>query len=222
MKAFHPRTNDDGKPVEIVHPSQPSAMAAWANPTQVATATPDAPMPESIGGIAIAAWSDAPADVAGWEKLVAGIQFEEPPMKSVSQKKPASGAVVVEADGRVWVVSPSNVFGGYANTFPKGKLDVKEGLSLRANALKEVFEESGLLVVLTDFLCDSVRDTSVTRFYLARRISGNPADMSWESQAVHLVPMTMLNKFASHPNDQSVIKALQTKGGTNHVDISIK
>jgi hypothetical protein len=170
MKTFHPRKDDDGKPVEIFHPSQASVMEAWADPTQIATATPDSPMPDSISGIAVSAWTDGPSDVAGWEKLVAGIQFEEPPMKSVSGKKPASGAVVVEADGRVWVVSPSNVFGGYANTFPKGKLDVKEGLSLRANALKEVFEESGLLVVLTDFLCDSVRDTSVTRFYLARRI----------------------------------------------------
>jgi hypothetical protein len=37
--------------------------------------------------------------------------------------------------------------------------------------------------------------------------------MGWESQAVHLVPMAMLAAFASHPNDQSVINALQTKGG---------
>ena len=69
--------------------------------------------------------------------------------------------VVVEDDGRVWVVSPSNAFGGYVNTFPKGKLD--PGMGLRANALKEGFEESGLQVVLTGFLCDSVRSTSVCR-----------------------------------------------------------
>jgi 8-oxo-dGTP pyrophosphatase MutT (NUDIX family) len=217
MKAFHPRTNDDGKPVEIVHPSQPSAMAAWANPTQVATATPDAPMPESIGGIAIAAWSDAPADVAGWEKLVAGIQFEEPPMKSVSGKKPASGAVVVEADGRVWVVSPANRFGGYINTFPKGKVDNE--LSLRATAIKEAFEESGLRVDLTGYLCDSIRSTTVTRFYLAMRVGGNPADMCWESQATHLVPMAQLAQFVSHPNDEIAVQSLREMPSISKSDI---
>jgi ADP-ribose pyrophosphatase YjhB (NUDIX family) len=187
-------------------------MEAWADPTQLATATPDSPMPASISGIAVAAWTDAPADVAGWEKLVAGIQFVEPPMKPVPGKKPASGAVVVEADGRVWVVSSTNKPFGYVNTFPKGKIDTKPHMSLRATALKEVFEESGLQIALTGVLCDSVRDTSVTRYYLGRRIGGNPAAMDWESQAVHLVPVAMLNKFASHPNDHSVINALQTKG----------
>jgi ADP-ribose pyrophosphatase YjhB (NUDIX family) len=210
MKTFHPRKDDDGKPVEIFHPSQPSAMAAWADHNQIATATPGSEMPASIAGIAVAAWTDAPADVAGWEKLVAAIQFEEPPMKSVSGKKPASGAVVVEADGRVWVVSPGDQFGGYINTFPKGKVDT--GLSLRATAIKEAFEESGLLVELTGFLCDSIRSTSVTRYYSARRLGGSPADMGWESQAVHLVPMAMLAEYASHPNDQSVINELQTRG----------
>ena len=116
---------------------------------------------------------------------------------------------MVEADGRVWVVSPSNKFGGYTNTFPKGKLDPQEEISLRANALKEVFEEAGLHVALTGFLCDSVRSTSVTRYYLARRVGGNPADMGWESQAVHLVPVSQLAAFVSHPNDQSILSALQ-------------
>jgi hypothetical protein len=50
-------------------------------------------------------------------------------------------------------------------------------LSSRANAIKECFEESGLQVELTGFLCDSVRSTSVTRYYTARRLGGSPADM---------------------------------------------
>jgi hypothetical protein len=38
--------------------------------------------------------------------------------------------------------------------------------------------------------------------------------MGWESQAVHLVPMSKLAEFASHPNDKEVIAALlaMTKG----------
>jgi hypothetical protein len=138
-----------------------------------------------------------------------GIQFEEPPVKSVAGLETASGVLVVEADGRVWVVSPTNRFGGYTNTFPKGKIGTKSLISLRANAVKEVLEEAGLQVALSGFLCDSERSTSVTRYYIGRRIGGNPAAMEWESQAVHLVPVSMLAKFVSHPNDQNVIAALQ-------------
>jgi 8-oxo-dGTP pyrophosphatase MutT (NUDIX family) len=171
-------------------------------------------MPASIAGIAFAAWTDAPVNAADWEKLVASIQFAEPPMKSVPGKKPASGAVVVEADGHVWVVSPTNRFGGYTNTFPKGTIQTKSHLSLRGNAVKEVLEEAGLQVALTGFLCDSERSTTFTRYYIGRRIGGNPAAMEWESQAVHLVPAAMLTEFASHPNDKEVIAALlaMTKG----------
>lgn len=206
MKTFHPRKNEQDEPVEIVHPSQPSALAAWDDPSQIATATPDSPMPTSIAGITLAN--------VRWEKPITGPEFDEPPMKSVTGKRPASGAVVVEADGRVWVVSPSNSAFGYTNTFPKGKAGAKSQSALRINAIKEVSEEAGLQIALMGFLCDSVRDTSVTRYYLGRRIGGNPASMDWESQAVHLVPPGMLAEFASHPNDKEVIAALlaKTKG----------
>ena len=128
-------------------------------------------------------------------------------MTTATGKAPASGVVIFEADGRVWVVSPSNGFGGYVNTLPKGKLD--SGITLRANALKEGYEECGLQVALTGFLCDSHRSTSVTRYYTAKRIGGHPARMCWETQAVHLVPRAALAKFISHKNDQVIVQALQ-------------
>jgi ADP-ribose pyrophosphatase YjhB (NUDIX family) len=210
MKTYHPRPNDQGNPVELKHPHQPTAFAAWGQPNCLATVTPDSPMPATVAGLAIAAWQAAPTSNAGWKQLAATMAFEEPPVTAATVGLlPASGAVVVEPDGRVWVVSPSNWFGGYANTFPKGKNELAQALCLRANALKEVFEEAGLQVELTGFLCDSVRSTSVTRYYLARRLGGNPAGMSWESQAVHLVPAAQLAAFVSHPNDQAILAALQ-------------
>lgn len=109
----------------------------------------------------------------------------------------------------MWVVSPSNAFGGYINTIPKGKLNT--GLSLRANALKEGYEESGLQVVLTGFLCDSHLSTTVTRYYTARRIGGHPAKMGWETQAVHLVPRAQLAEFIPHKNDQVILQALEAR-----------
>ncbi|MDQ7747390.1 NUDIX hydrolase [Hydrogenophaga pseudoflava] len=212
MKRFHPRKNDDGQLVELRSPSKPTALASWDDPEQIATVVPDGPMPESLNGIALATWTDAPTDIAAWAKL-ATLQtedFSEPPMTTAPGKRAASGVVILESDDRVWVVSPSNQYGGYVNTFPKGKLDA--GMSLRANALKEGFEESGLQVVLTGFLCDSVRSTSVTRYYTARRVGGHPGDMCWESQAVQLVPRNLLSKFVTHPNDQSVLQALAALG----------
>lgn len=209
MKHYHPRQDDKGQPLALHQPSQATALATWADPNQRASVTPQAQMPASVGGLAIASWKSAPTRAAGWERLAQAATLNEPPLKSLPGKAPASGAVVVEADGRVWVVSPSNRFGGYTHTFPKGKLEAQEGLSLQANALKEVFEESGLQVELIGVLCDSVRSTSVTRYYLARRVGGNPADMGWESQAVHLVPMAQLAAFVSHSNDQAVLAALK-------------
>ena len=209
MKHFHPRKGDHGQPVELNSPSQPTAPSSWDDPNEIATVTPDGPCPPTLNGIAFADWIDAPTTAAGWEEQVAltAANFTEPPMTTVTGKAPASGVVILEADGRVWVVSPSNGFGGYVNTIPKGKLD--SGFTLRANALKEGYEECGLRVALTGFLCDSLRSTSVTRYYTAKRIGGHPARMCWETQAVHLAPRAELAKFISHKNDQVIVQALQ-------------
>ena len=144
MKVYHPRTNDQGGGVEIKEPHQPTALTAWDNPDQLATVTPGLPMPARVGGLAVATWATAPTSSAGWNHLAATMAFDEPLIKTAPGRLPASGALVVEPDGRVWVISPSNRFGGYANTFPKGKNELAQGLCLRANALKEVMEEAGL------------------------------------------------------------------------------
>ena len=219
MTHYHPRKNDKGQPFELTQPSKGSDLSTWSQAGQLATVVPDGPMPELVNYLEIGSRVNAPRNAAGWEQLASASNFAEPPMQTVSGKPPASGAVVVEPDGRVWVVSPSNKFGGYTHTFPKGKLVQADGLSLRANALKEVFEESGLQVELTGFLCDSIRSTSVTRFYLAMRVGGNPAAMGWESQGTHLVPMEQLAQFVSHANDEIVIKSLRDQPSLSKSDI---
>ena len=219
MTHKHPRKNDEGQTVVLHSPSNPTAIETWDQPDQIATATPDAPMPAAVNGLPITSWLDAPTDFAGWEQLAKSAKFDEPAMKNVPGKASASGAVVVESDGRVWVVSPSNGFGGYTNTFPKGKLDPKIGLSLKANAMKEVFEKAGLQVELTGFLRDSERSTSVTRYYMAMRMGGSPADMGWESQAVSLVPQSKLGQFSSHTNDEIVVRSLRERPRFSASDI---
>jgi 8-oxo-dGTP pyrophosphatase MutT (NUDIX family) len=134
--------------------------------------------------------------------------FAEPNFQHITGKQAAAGAVIQEADGRVWIVSPTNAFGGYKNTFPKGRVGTGEEASLQYTAIKEVFEETGLLVVLTGFLVDVERSTTVTRYYWARRYAGTPAEMGWESQAVHLIPPQHLPAWLKHKYDQPILQAI--------------
>jgi 8-oxo-dGTP pyrophosphatase MutT (NUDIX family) len=161
-----------------------------------------------VNGIAFEAWRDAPRDDAGWAE-VAGqdAPFDEPPFVPAPGKRVAAGVIIAEADGRVWVVHPSNGFGGYPATFPKGTLD--PGVPLRATAIREAYEESGLRVALSGFVMDLTRSRSRTRYYLGRRVGGCPSDMGWESQAVSLVPRARLGEVLDNPNDAPLVAWLQ-------------
>lgn len=166
-------------------------------------------MPEALNGVAFRPWHEAPADDAGWAMLAgqAGAGFAEPDFVPAPGKRIAAGVVILEEDGRVWVVHPSNAHGGYAATFPKGTKD--PGVPLRATAVREAFEESGLRVELTGFLVDLTRSMSRTRYYLGRRVGGCPSDMGWESQAVSLAPRAQLAALLVNPNDVPLVAMLQ-------------
>ncbi len=201
---IHPRKNDHGKTVEIYKPHQATPLASWVESWSIATVVPDGPVPASVNGVPIISAQEGLCSRENWEHLAQTMDFEEPPFEAEGLK-PAAGAVVVEPDGRLWLVSPTNQFGQYTNTFPKGKAN---GLSLKATALKEVFEELGLVVELFEHLIDITRTTSRTRYYLARRKAGNPADMGWESQAAHLVPLELARGLLNQKVDHAIIDRL--------------
>lgn len=211
IPVHHPRRDDQGRLVRIRQPSIASPLEQWLDPAAIAVTVPDGPAPALLNGIALAAWSGP----AGREDAAAradadghGI-FDEPPFAPPAGLAPAAGVVTLEPDGRVWLVAPTNGYGGYKVTFPKGKLE--PGLDHRAAARKEAWEECGLRVALTGFLADVSRSTSHTRYYLARRIGGTPADMGWESQAVWLVPRLRLAEVATHANDRPLLAALAAR-----------
>lgn len=206
MPTYHPHRNDKGEPVVLHHPSTPTPLAAWTDPGAAATVIPGGALPPGLNGIAFAPWHDVPTDDAGWNGVAGQLTFEEPPFAVVPGKMAAAGVVVEEADGRIWLVAPSNRFGGHAATFPKGRID--GGVNLQACAIREAFEESGLQVTITGWLADSNRTLSYTRYYLARRSGGTPAEMGWETQAVHLVPRAALSAFLTHPGDQPLLAKL--------------
>jgi 8-oxo-dGTP pyrophosphatase MutT (NUDIX family) len=204
---FHPQPDEHGAPVRLVNPSLPTDLDAWQDPMRAATVIPLGALPLALNGVPFAPWLDIPTSNADWQTVPGLAEIDEPPFDVPAPMAPAAGVVIVEDDGRVWAVAPSNRFGGYEATFPKGRVD--PDISLQATAIREAFEESGLRVQIVRHLIDSRRTQTVTRFYLARRLGGNPALMGWESQAVHLVPIAQLSTVLGNPNDAVVIDALR-------------
>lgn len=197
----HPRLGEKGEKVLVKDPHHASAPSTWHHPGAVATFVPDGDVPKSINGIGLRAWNDHPQTSEGWDYVDGqDDDLQEPAFHLPPGKKAASGVVIEEPDGRVWLIHPTNQFGGYEGSFPKGTAEVD--LSLQANAIKEAFEETGLKVEITGFLGDYERTTSVARMYTAKRVGGTPVNMGWETQAVSLVPKEhmydQLNMWSDH------------------------
>lgn len=202
----HPQRNHKGQPVVLHHPSTPTPLANWTGALDVALVVPGGAMPPALNGIAFDAWHDVPTQDGQWQQVAGQCLQDEPVFEPMPGKAAAAGVVILECDGRVWLVAPSNAFGGYQTTFPKGR--VEAGGSLQSSAIREAYEESGLQVRITGWLADVPRAVTYTRYYLAERVAGNPAAMGWESQAVLLVPRAELGKFLTHPNDQPLLQAI--------------
>ena len=200
----HPKLNESGKTHLIHYPTTPTGPETWTDPTAVATFAPGGVVPAELHGVPFAPWVDVPAS-EDWD-FVDGQNDDlvEPALPQVKGKKPASGVIVTEPDGRVWVVSPTNRFSNTINTFPKGGRE--DGLSLQANAIKECFEESGLKVEIDGFAGDVERSTTVARYYHAHRVGGSPVDCGWESQAVRLVPVADLHDFLNLATDREILE----------------
>ncbi|MGJ0485150.1 MAG: NUDIX hydrolase [Methylomicrobium sp.] len=209
MKHIHPRPDDNGKMVTIHHPSISSPVTAFDDPQQIAVVVPDGETPSTLNKIALTAWDSLPESLAEWIHVTGQADIDEPPMQPKPSKKLSAGVVTVEPDGRFWLVAPTNAFSGYKATFPKGTIEA--GMSPQAGAIKEAFEESGLQVEITGWIGDFERTTSVTRYYFARRVSGNPAAMGWESQGVMLVPKDKLRSVLNHAKDHELLTVMLAK-----------
>lgn len=208
---YHPCLDEHGRRLRLVAPSSECNLALLADPQASLTFVPGSRCAGMLNGVALA--DCPPAEI---EQALAFVQaqpqpIEEPPYRLAPARQAAAGAVVAEPDGRIWLVAPSNAFGGYQATFPKGR--VAPGVSLQATAIKEVWEESGLRVRLTGFLGDFGRTRTWTRFYLAERVGGHPAGMGWESQAVHLATLAEARRLLNRATDQAVLDALVALDG---------
>lgn len=206
MPMYHPMPDEHGRPVLLKKPSLPTALSAWRRADAVVTVIPHGAAPAALNGLRFAPWLAVPTSAQAWNNVAGQCACEEPPFDPPAGKMPAAGVVVEEPDGRIWLVAPSNGYGGYKATFPKGRIE--ENVNRQANAIREAYEEAGLQVAITGFFADSNRSQSYTRYYRAQRTGGSPALMGWESQAVHLVPRGALADFLTHPNDLPLLALL--------------
>ncbi len=122
----------------------------------------------------------APAPHHFWEKTP-DVDIGEPkPLKPVNR----ASVMVQEPDGRVWVVHVTNEY-GRKYTIPGG--GVEAGLTDQQNALKEVWEETGLQVEITGHLGDfeDSNNQNNGRLYIGRRIGGAPWGAKIESKIIN-------------------------------------
>lgn len=204
LAATHPKGGENGEPITIHYPSQPTTRGTWHDRHAEAVFVPGGANPPTINGVPFAPWTPPKSwgNVAGQKKLA------EPPLPTAKDafgmpKRAGAGVVIREPDGRVWIIEPTNHFGGYQHTFPKG--GAEPGIKrLQANAIKEAWEETGLKVKITGLLGDHEGDTSITRYYLAERVGGTPKQAGWETQAVKLVPAELLRQRMNRSRDKAV------------------
>ena len=159
-----------------------------------------------------------------WEH-VKDVDVKEPPALS---KIDRVGIMVQEPDGRVWIASPTNGFGNRKYTLPGG--GVEHGLTTQQNALKEVWEETGLQVEITGHLGDfkDSNNGNNGRLYIGRRIGGQPWDakvedgkhggpvirsnktgqFAAESEEVHLVTKDQAMKMLHRTDDLAQLHAV--------------
>lgn len=117
----------------------------------------------------------------------------------------STGVIIREKNGSVTVIEPRNHYGGYQHTFPKGGLE--PGLTAQQNALKELWEETGLHAHIVGVVGDFKGDTGTTRYYLGVRTGGQPTP-SDETEAIKTVKMKQAAEMLNKQRDRDVLAAV--------------
>jgi 8-oxo-dGTP pyrophosphatase MutT (NUDIX family) len=142
---------------------------------------------DAIGGPPLVA-----VEEPDWEKhedvalpAPSGPSFEDAAGKTGSSLKQSAGVIVQEPDGRIWTFEPKGHFGGYERTLSKGRVD--EGQTEQQAALRELWEETGLVGEITGDVGWYRGTTTMTHYFTARRTGGAPwAHDGHETAAVYL------------------------------------
>jgi ADP-ribose pyrophosphatase YjhB (NUDIX family) len=220
---FHPHLDEHGQAVAIENPTVPSPAWTWRDPAASVAFCPNGRTPLQLNGIALGPWA-APQTAYGWNTVDgqnASIEIDHP-FAVAAGKEAKAGIVIVEPDGRLWLIEPTNHYGGshgmLSYSFPQETPRVNE--APQVTAIRGAYEETGLRIRIVRHLGDygGVADTVSTherppgtaylRYYIAERIAGTPSDMGWESQGVHLVTPDRARQMLHQPRDHAIFTDL--------------
>ncbi len=143
----------------------------------------------------------------GFWKKIKDVDTGEVPLVSPAGVKKASGLVIREADGRVWIVEPTDHAGGFENTFPSQTK--APGLTSQQTALRAAFYAAGLEARITSVIADITESDRISRYYLAERVGGSPWLHDEKTQSVKLVPTASLGFMMNHSRDKEILEALE-------------
>lgn len=117
------------------------------------------------------------------------------------------GAVMVEPDGRVWLVARLDGSGGKTYGFPEHVLP--PGMSrLRALGLS-VTQLTGLVAKPRVYLKSYDNDTTFAHMFVCERTGGSPADMADELAELALVTIAEATILLENPRDRRILADLQ-------------
>ena len=95
------------------------------------------------------------------------------------QQAHAFGGVLIDGD-KILLVQPTNFYGGYVWTFPKGRID--PGETPEETAIREVYEESGYHAEIIDVIPYLFSGTTSNTVYFRMKAVGTPEQPGWETQ----------------------------------------
>jgi 8-oxo-dGTP pyrophosphatase MutT (NUDIX family) len=125
---------------------------------------------------------------------------------------PAYGGVLVDESGRVLLRKPTNAFGNYIWSFPKGRS--KGSSTPEQTAVREVLEETGYEAEIIARIPGGFQgDTTVTEFFLMRPL-GEPRDLGAETEEVKWVAPGDAPQLLNRDRDHAVLEAALLAYGT--------
>lgn len=108
-------------------------------------------------------------------------------MSEVPETEVAYGGIVFDGENRVLLRKPSNGWGNYAWTFPKGAPEPELDATPEQTALREVQEETGVTCEVVSSVPGRYEsDTCFTQYFLMRPLS-QVAEYDFETEEVRWV-----------------------------------
>lgn len=187
-------------------PSAPSIIIPGLAPGAAgASPASPSPAPSAPTGIYSKTGDPAPKPTGHWEGIP-DVALPDGPGATGTPAK-ASGIILLNPDGKVWIRKVSGAFGGYEYSFAKGQ--VEPGLTEQQNAHKELYEEMGLEGTVDDVLGTFKKTTGTAKYFIGTKTGGDPSKFEFETESVHLVTLNEAENLLNHHSDKEVLAALK-------------